>query len=1451
MPKAKKDNLAILSKNLFPVVGVGASAGGLEAFKQLIKAIPENSGMAYILVQHLHPEHESALPEILQRVTKIPVVEISDNVHVDPNFIYVIPSNKMLVASDGVLKLSPRPVKDRLRMPIDIFFSSLAEVHQAHSIGVILSGTGADGTAGLKDIKNHGGFTFAQEVASAAYDGMPQHAIDAEVVDFILPPEKIPKKIIALQQPFTITAKDELVQKNKTDEEIFRQILVLLRVRVGVDFAFYKQTTVRRRIIRRMVILNLEKITDYADYLKKNKPEQDILFQDLLIPVTSFFRDTTTFEALSDTIIPQIIKNKETHNPVRLWVAGCSTGQEAYSIAICLSEYLSDHVSNSKIQIFATDISEKSIEKARHGIYSKKEIEGISESRLNQFFNKTNGYYQAKKTIRDMCVFATHNFLKDPPFAKIDLISCRNVLIYLEPFLQKKALTTFHYALKNKGVLWLGKSETTGSSSDLFNPLGKKEKFYTRKSVPGRFMNMAGERNEKNLSEKNYFLQSKELKTDDFQKNADDILLSKYTPPGVIVNDQYDIVQFRSFTGNYLEPSPGKASLNVLKMAKEGLAFEIRNALHKAKTTSEPYIKEGIAINGGKKMITIEVIPLLNTIDLHFLILFRDEAAVSSEQLAVNTELLAANKKDEKNTRIKQLEKELSQAREDMRSIIEDQEAANEELQSANEELLSGSEELQSLNEELETSKEELQSTNEELITVNQELYDRNDQLNQSRKFAEATISVLDEPLLVLDKNFVIKSANKSFYKIFKLTEDDTLGHVLFELQNNAWNIPGLRKQLIQIQKQKEKMIEMEITFTFPEIGERIINFNIQPLQKENDEQLVLLALDDITEVRQAQKADAMLAAIIQSSDDAIISKTLEGIVTSWNHGSEKLFGYTAEEMIGESITKIVPKHLLSEEPMIIDKITRGETINQFETQRLNKNGKLVDISLTISPVIDSAGNITGASKIARDITKAKQVEIVLRESEERFRNLATFAPLFIWLTDAKLQTTYLNKMGLDYFNWNEPLTIENLSWKEFIYPEHLERTLQAMHEAIEKHEPYSVEMCLKNGITGKYRWFLDKGVPTYENNKFIGFIGTSLDIDDSKQAEKELKESEANFRQLAELMPEKITTTDADGNVIYYNKNWLDYTGLSFDELKDWGWEKIVHANDLEKNTKQWKEAIAAGRGLVVEERLLNKNNEYRWHLSRLSPVKDDAGKITKWISATTDIHDQKMREQTKDDFISIASHEMKTPLTTAKAYLQLLEITINPGNENAFLYARKAGDSVTRLNNLIGELLDVSKIQGGKLNYTISSFNFNEMIDDTVGDMQHSSPMHTIVKTGKVTDEVTGDKERLQQVVINLLSNAIKYSPDNREVFIDVEQNDKEIKVSVKDNGIGISKQNLEKIFDKYFRVQGHGINFQGLGIGLFISHEIIKRHHGGIWAESLPGKGSTFYFTIPVSQ
>jgi two-component system CheB/CheR fusion protein len=842
-------------------LGLGRLQGGLEAFKRLIKAIPEDSGVAYILVQHLEPSHESMLVDILQKITHIPVQEITNNLRVEPDHIYVIPSNCLLMANDGRLELSPRPPKKEKNMPIDVFFTSLAEVHQNHAIGIVLSGTATDGTLGLKMIKEHGGYTFAQEQRSAAFDGMPQSAIDSGVVDFILAPEEIPLQLAKLFQQSGHGQSFEGEEIHRVKEDAFRQLLVLVRLRKGTDFTYYKQTTIRRRVLRRMGLNKIGNIVDYLSYFRENAAEQDLLYQDLLIPVTAFFRDPKTYEVVSGLIFPAMLKDKSQMNPLRIWIAGCSTGEEPYSMAICLNEYLGNKIEDYKIQIFATDIWEGLIAKARSGVYSERDMKGLSAERIEKYFIPVNGGFQIVKSIRDLCLFARHNFLKDPPYAKMDFVSCRNVLIYMESFLQKRALTAFHYALNDLGYLLLGHSETTAPAAELFTVYEKSDKIYTRRSVPGKFLHITSDLVEDRVKDRVYSIKT-ETGRDSFQKNADEVVLSKFNPPGVVVDEQLEIVQFRGMMGMWLEPSPGKPSLNILKMAMKGLSFELRNALNKAKGSQMPVSKDNIALRstGREQLVTIEVIPLLNTAEPHYLILFRNTGTASGIVAGVEEdapEVKGANKEQAESSRNELLEKEMAQLREDMRSIMENQEAVNGELQGANEELLSGSEELQSLNEELETSKEELQSTNEELTTLNQELFDRNEQLNVSWRYAESIVATIREPILILDKDMHVRTANLSYYKKFGTTERETEGRSFLQLGSGQWDLPAIRSMLDNVLSRDGQITDFETRYRFDGSEERGLSLNAcRIVRMDSAEVLILLAVEDITEAR--NQADSL-----------------------------------------------------------------------------------------------------------------------------------------------------------------------------------------------------------------------------------------------------------------------------------------------------------------------------------------------------------------------------------------------------------------------------------------------------------------------------------------------------------------------------------------------------------------------------------------------------------------
>ncbi|CAN5408117.1 hypothetical protein BH23BAC3_BH23BAC3_26990 [soil metagenome] len=942
--KAGRKKKSIKSDNHFPVVGIGASAGGLAAFKTLLKAIPEDSGMGYVLIQHLDSTHESLLPEILQKVTNISVVEMSENSIIEPNHIYVMPGNKIMVASDGIIQLVPRPAKTKHKiiLPIDLCFSALAEIHESHAIGVVLSGTASDGTKGLNAIKDNGGITFAQDLESAEHIGMPDSAIQSGVVDFILPPDKIPEK---LQEIKRIINTPSALEKppDLDDEKVFRHIIALLRVRKGTDFTYYKQTTIRRRILRRMAINKIKNVTDYLAHLKENKQEQDILYQDFLIPVTSFFRDPKIFESLSGKFLPKLIKNIPAGETIRVWVAGCSTGEEAYSLAILIKELLDTNTEgnyNKKVQIFASDINESVIEKARMGTYSEAELTGVSEKRLKTFFTKTDGRYQVNRQIREMCVFSLHNFLEAPPFGKIDLISCRNVLIYFEPYLQKKALTTFHYVLNPTGILLLGKSETTSGVPDLFSEVAKSDKIYSRKDVARRFVQVVNRKSEQSLNEKEVNIRP-EKKNPDFQKTADEIMLKKYTPAGVVVNEVMDIVQYRGKTGQYFEQGSGKPSHNLMALAVQGLAFELRNILHKAKQEKKEIVKENIPvkIKGDLRTISIEAIPLPNTIEPYFLVLFHETTLKDNKQKpeteSPETEKPSGNKKD---LRIHQLEQELVHTKEDMRNITEDQEAAIEELQSANEELMSGSEELQSLNEELETSKEELQSSNEELIVLNQEMSNLNEQIAAEKNYSESIVANIREPLLVLDKHLRIRTANNAFYKQFKVTEKEAIRSLIYNLNNKKWDFPELRKLLQEIIPENPIIVDYEIIHSFPVVGELHLLLNAREVEKDDEsENLILLSLEDITEqVKERKKRRE-----IQELHTKELEEKIEERTTELNSSIEEL-KETNDELINlnkelEAFTYISSHDL--QEPLRKIQIF-ADRILEKENQNLSEMGK-------------------------------------------------------------------------------------------------------------------------------------------------------------------------------------------------------------------------------------------------------------------------------------------------------------------------------------------------------------------------------------------------------------------------------------------------------------------------------------------------------------------------------
>ncbi len=813
-------------KNHFFVVGIGASAGGFEALQQVLERLPEDTGMAFLVVQHLDPKHESKLSELLARSSRLPLEEATRGARIQPNHIYVMPPNVNLAVTHGHIRLEPR--KPNLpSMPIDYCFRSLAKDFENCSIGIVLSGTGSDGTLGLQAIKGAGGITFAQDEKSAKYFGMPGSAITSGSVDIVLSPEAIAQELGRIaRHPYVRrtelaeSARNRSHAKPEGDrtervfsagEEELQTVFSMLRVRAGVDFSLYKHSTLRRRIMRRMLLHRVDALPAYLQFLRTHPAEIEALFNDLLINVTGFFRDPAVFQALKRRIYPKLMRNRPDDRPLRIWVCGCSTGEEAYSLAITLVEFLETVHRPPGVQIFATDISEAVLEKARAGTYPETISQDVSPDRLRRFFLSVNGRYQVNKTVRDMVVFARQNMTVDPPFSNLDLISCRNTLIYLGPVLQKKVVPVFHYALNAEGYLLLGASETIGSASHLFGVLDKRHKIYTKKlavsspmvfSPPARFLREPAAQPSRPASPARPGQKPPEL-----QQFVDRLILARWSPAAVVVNAQMDVLLFRGPTSRYLEHVAGNASLNLLRMTREGLALGLRTAISKAVKQDVPVKEESLILRHSDEVrISIEVLPfrLSATSERLFLVLFEDstpqvEAGGQATQ-AVKTRTLQSERRE-----LSKLREELEQNKESLQAVIEEQEATNEELKSANEEVQSSNEELQSTNEELETAKEELQSTNEELTTLNEELQTRNLELSQVNNDLTNLLGSVPVAIVMVASDLVIRRFTPMAERLFNLIPND-VGRRLSDL-NRSTVVPDLDES---IHKVVEELVSIE-----------------------------------------------------------------------------------------------------------------------------------------------------------------------------------------------------------------------------------------------------------------------------------------------------------------------------------------------------------------------------------------------------------------------------------------------------------------------------------------------------------------------------------------------------------------------------------------------------------------------------------------------------------------
>ncbi len=942
--KKKADEAAI-----FPIVGIGASAGGLETLELFFSNMPPDTNMAFVIIQHLSPKHKSIMASLLTKHTRMPVQEIKDGMRVEPNCIYINPPGKNITIINRTLQLMMPVDGGSVNMPIDFFFRALSEYLGEKAICIILSGTATDGTLGIKAVKGAGGMAMVQNPDSAKYDGMPRSAVDTGLVDFILPVEKMPGELIRyVQHPFINTPVKIKTAGTQSKDQI-QKILSLVRTATGHDFSQYKQSTIHRRIERRMAIHQLNNPGEYVLFLQKNSIEINALFKDLVIGVTGFFRDPDAFKELEKELL-NVLRGKQHDTSIRIWIVGCSTGEEAYSLAIIIAEIMETLRKSCNVQIFATDIDDDVLEVARRGIYPKSIAADISSERLNRFFLKEASAFKIKKHIRDMIVFSIQNVIKDPPFSRLELVSCRNLMIYMDNILQKKILPLFHYVLNSNGILFLGTSETIGEYTDFFQALNSKWKIFKRKEgIIDRVPDVSANKNydpkqktKNNVNNASYLLSN-------IQSMAEKLILDEYAPSGVLINSNYEILHFIGSTDKYLMPPTGKASFNILNMAREGLKYRLTTTLHQAVQQKKNTSCNGVKIkyNGDYNIIDVTVKPLTakGLPQGFILVVFEERSQINK----IDEPGTGAVKEKEPDV-VNNLEHELQSTREYLHAIIEELETSNEELKSMNEELQSVNEELQSTNEELETSKEELQSTNEELSTVNAELQNKVNELSNANADMNNLLAATEIASIFLDTNLCIKRFTPDMAEIIKLIQTD-IGRPLNDLKINFpdTDIIGQAKEVLR----NLNTVEMEILSK----DQTWYSMRIMPYRTlDNVIDGIVMTFVNIQRIKHADKVKRF-ATVLQDSNDAIIILDLQGKILAWNKGSELMYGWTEPEAMTLNIQDIIPDDKKKEMELMLGKLKDSEIIKSFKSRRLTKNGIILNVWVTATALTNEIGN--------------------------------------------------------------------------------------------------------------------------------------------------------------------------------------------------------------------------------------------------------------------------------------------------------------------------------------------------------------------------------------------------------------------------------------------------------------------------------------------------------------
>ncbi|MDT8281595.1 MAG: PAS domain S-box protein, partial [Gammaproteobacteria bacterium] len=1119
----------------FPIVGIGASAGGLNAFKTFFSHMPDNSNMAFVLVPHLDPNHQSLMVELLTKHTAMPICEAENHMPVKANHVYIIPPAKYLEIHRRELQLIDLPEIRGTETAIDNFLRSLAEDQEERAIGIILSGTGSHGTLGLQAIKANGGMAMVQSPDTAEYDRMPQNAIDTGCIDYILPPEEMPVELIKYAQHAYVRGDWDPIQLPATEQDQLNLILALLRARIKYDFRCYRKNMLLRRVLRRMGLNHIDEFEQYLELLRNDTNEVDRLYHDLLISVTRFFRDPEAYQVLEQRVIPQLIE-QHSNTPVRVWIPGCATGEEAYSIAMLLIEQFSAANKQPDIQIYATDIDETALEFARQGIYPESITADISSERLLRFFTLVDSHYQVKKQLRESVVFAAQNLISDAPFSKLDLISCRNLLIYLEPDVQKKVISLFHFSLHEDGFLFLGSSETIGRQVDMYEVVSKKWRLFRRIGPTRRdminFPVVSGYRRRGLLQPLiKADVDAHEL---NFAELTQRQLLSDYGPASALVNRKYEILYFYGATGDFLQAPTGEPTRDLIAMARQELRTKLRAACHRALRDHQTVIDTSARLKRNDELIPckITVKPITDSKQAEGLLLVSFQA---SENTLSEGSKTIEHKGEDDSSLITQLEYELKSTREDLQSTIEQMESSNEELKASNEEIMSMNEELQSSNEELETSKEELQSLNEELSTVNNQLQDKVEQLDQAHNDMFNLLSSSNIATLFLDSELHIQQFTPATGKLLKLIDYD-IGRVV---NTFATDFTGT-DLLDDVHRVLEKLTPIETEIHTAD-GHDYLR-RCQPYRtSDNRIEGVVITFVNITERVRSETQTRRLATVVRDSNDAITVQDFDGKILSWNHGAEQIYGYTEKEALQMNIRALIPADSQDKGLEYLRQVAQGKAVDSYDAHRLTKNGKLLDIWMTVTPLQDESGQPAAIAITERDISERKYIDEVKAQSERLLRMVEHLPAGAIYIANHNLT---MNRAAEELTGYNRDELKTLNQWFDKLYGKRAKKIRNLYEKDRNAGFP---KRTTPVSITSKqgYQRLIEFAAYRFDDHE----VWLMHDVTERMHYEKTLKMSKERLRAIMDNAAEAIIVIDEGGLMTDYNLAAENMFGYSADE--------------------------------------------------------------------------------------------------------------------------------------------------------------------------------------------------------------------------------------------------------------------------------------------------------------